>query len=239
MKIIEVKRLMYERVRHIFSGPKGVEADDEWINSNIIIQIKDSTLWDESSRYPRKKLECEFCGRRHRPNYDEICEIRTADYQSGNSWEEGVKEICLEDLYLQMNKRRDLIFEVMINHESQPNYKWLKENFVNASGKNAPSSGALTLDSCFRQFSKEEMLTGTDQWYCSKCKEHRDIHKKLELYRAPQILMVQIKRFQSKKSANSGRSGFFDLAYAQICQQEKVSEPVDFPLEGLDIKEHI
>jgi ubiquitin C-terminal hydrolase len=47
---------------------------------------------------------------------------------------------------------------------------------------------------------------------------------------------VQIKRFQSKKAANTGRSGFFNLAYAQICQQEKIDEHVDFPVEGLDIQ---
>lgn len=51
--------------------------------------------------------------------------------------------------------------------------------------------------------------------------------------------MVQIKRFQTKKSANSGKSGMFNLAYAQICQQEKVDEPVDFPIEGLDIAEFV
>ena len=83
------------------------------------------------------------------------------------------------------------------------------------------------------------MLTGDDQWYCSKCKEHRDAYKKLDLYMTPKILMLQLKRFTSKKGAsNSGKSGFFNLAYAQICQQEKVDEPVDFPIEGLDIQKY-
>jgi ubiquitin carboxyl-terminal hydrolase 4/11/15 len=97
----------------------------------------------------------------------------------------------------------------------------------------------IQIENCFKEYGVEELLTGTDQWYCSKCKEHRDIHKKLELYRVPKILMLQIKRFQSKKSANNGKSGFFNLAYAQICQQEKVSELVEFPLEGLDIEPYV
>jgi ubiquitin C-terminal hydrolase len=29
------------------------------------------------------------------------------------------------------------------------------------------------------------------------------------------------------------------LAYAQICQQEKVNEMVEFPLEGLDIAQYV
>ena len=52
--------------------------------------------------------------------------------------------------------------------------------------------------------------------------------------------MIQIKRFQSKKgAAKSGKSGFFNLAYAQICQQEKVEEFVDFPTDGLDLKNYV
>ena len=52
-------------------------------------------------------------------------------------------------------------------------------------------------------------------------------------------MIIQLKRFQSKKEANSSKSGFFNLAYAQICQKEKVSELVDFPLEGLDVSKYI
>lgn len=73
----------------------------------------------------------------------------------------------------------------------------------------------VSLDACFKQFSEEELLTGDDQWYCNKCKEHRDSFKKLDLYMTPKILMLQLKRFTSKKGANSsGKSGFFNLAYA-------------------------
>jgi ubiquitin carboxyl-terminal hydrolase 4/11/15 len=71
----------------------------------------------------------------------------------------------------------------------------------------------ISLDSCFSAFSREELLTGADQWYCSKCKEQRDILKKLELYRLPKILIIQLKRFQSKRS-NSGQGGFMNLAMA-------------------------
>lgn len=98
----------------------------------------------------------------------------------------------------------------------------------------------VQLDSCFDAFQQEELLTGDDQWYCNKCKEHRDAFKKLDLYMTPKIFMIQLKRFTQKKSAgNSGKSGFFNLAYAQICQTEKVDEPVDFPIEGLDVKKFV
>ena len=51
------------------------------------------------------------------------------------------------------------------------------------------------MDACFKAFSREELLTGADQYYCNKCKDHRDILKKLELFRTPKILIIQLKRF--------------------------------------------
>ena len=49
---------------------------------------------------------------------------------------------------------------------------------------------SISLDACISAFSREELLSGDDQWYCSKCKERRDILKKLELYKLPKILIV-------------------------------------------------
>jgi ubiquitin C-terminal hydrolase len=95
----------------------------------------------------------------------------------------------------------------------------------------------ISLDSCFNAFSREEVLSGNDQWYCNKCKEQRDINKKLELYRLPKILIIQLKRFQSQKS-NSKSSNFMSLAYAQVLQ-EKVGDHVDFPTTGLDLRKYV
>mmetsp|Transcript_31098 Transcript_31098/g.47492 ORF Transcript_31098/g.47492 Transcript_31098/m.47492 type:complete len:116 (-) Transcript_31098:412-759(-) len=115
-----------------------------------------------------------------------------------------------------MNKIRVLVFEVMFLFVEGINVKGVGANF-GSNLKDAGKKQGITLDSCFSAFSKEELLSGSDQWYCNKCQEHRDIHKKLELFKIPEILMIQIKRFTSKKSAKSGKSGFFNLAYAQIC----------------------
>lgn len=52
-------------------------------------------------------------------------------------------------------------------------------------------------------------------------------------------MILHLRRFQSKKSANDGSSGFFNLAYAQICQQEKVDEPVEFPIQSLDMRPYV
>ena len=50
-------------------------------------------------------------------------------------------------------------------------------------------------------------------------------------------MIVQLKRFQSKKSV-SNKSGFYSLAYAQVLQ-EKVGDFVDFPTQGLDLRDYV
>lgn len=56
--------------------------------------------------------------------------------------------------------------------------------------KATKNSSKITLSSCFEAFEKEELLTDNDQWYCNKCQEHRDIHKKLELFKVPKVLII-------------------------------------------------
>ena len=36
----------------------------------------------------------------------------------------------------------------------------------------------------------------TEMWYCGKCKEHQRAYKKLDLWSAPEILILHLKRFQ-------------------------------------------
>ena len=68
------------------------------------------------------------------------------------------------------------------------NLAGIKANDV--SDKSRRNSSKTTLSSCFEAFEKEELLTDNDQWYCNKCQEHRDIHKKLELFKVPKILII-------------------------------------------------
>ena len=48
----------------------------------------------------------------------------------------------------------------------------------------------VTLASCFMGNERREVLGGSDQWYCRKCKEHRDITKKIELYKVPKVMIL-------------------------------------------------
>ena len=96
----------------------------------------------------------------------------------------------------------------------------------------------LSLRQCFQAYSTEETLGGDDQWYCNICKEHRDIKKRLELYSTPKILVIQLKRFQTRRGMQN-RTGRFGHIYAQIAGQEKNDAHVQFPVTGLDVRPYV
>ena len=76
------------------------------------------------------------------------------------------------------------------------------------------------LSDCFRFFTTPEMLRDDDQVYCSRCKTHRNFTKKMAIYRLPEVLVIHLKRFMYNKFT-----------------REKISTDVQFPLEGLSLKE--
>ena len=80
----------------------------------------------------------------------------------------------------------------------------------------------IGLGECLDEFGKPEILSENDAWYCPRCKEHRRASKKFELWKAPDILVIHLKRFSVQ-----GRL------------RDKIEVRVDFPLEGLDLSSRL
>ena len=80
----------------------------------------------------------------------------------------------------------------------------------------------VSLDDCLDEFEKEETLSENDAWYCPRCKEHQRASKKFQLWKAPDILVIHLKRFS-----------------AQGRLRDKLDVPVDFPVEGLDLTKRV
>eukprot|EP00510_Aplanochytrium_minuta_P006908 CAMPEP_0184029050 /NCGR_PEP_ID=MMETSP0955-20130417/40_1 /TAXON_ID=627963 /ORGANISM="Aplanochytrium sp, Strain PBS07" /LENGTH=706 /DNA_ID=CAMNT_0026314015 /DNA_START=306 /DNA_END=2426 /DNA_ORIENTATION=- len=81
------------------------------------------------------------------------------------------------------------------------------------TGKN----NAVSLEDCLDQFSAEELLTGQEQYYCAKCKEHRDCTKKIRLQRLPEVLVIHLKRFSNTR---------------------KLATPVELPVDCLNVEKY-
>ena len=74
-------------------------------------------------------------------------------------------------------------------------------------------------------------------WYCNKCKEHVRAKKQLEIYRAPPIFIINFKRFKQGGQSSSRYYGMFSGGGGNFGQ--KIDTNVDFPLESLDLTQHI
>lgn len=84
-------------------------------------------------------------------------------------------------------------------------------------------ASAITLDKCMSLYTTTERLGPDDPWYCNRCKEHKEATKKFDLWSAPRILVVHLKRF-------SYRNKYF---------REKLETLVSYPLKGFDLSSHI
>ncbi|GLE01821.1 hypothetical protein PINS_up010659 [Pythium insidiosum] len=93
-----------------------------------------------------------------------------------------------------------------------------------ASGGSAepssPSGQGVSIQDCLKAYTEQELLDDGDSYYCSKCKTHRAVTKKISLYRLPQVLVVHLKRF----------------SYSTF-SRDKVTTAIRFPAVGLNVAE--
>lgn len=96
-------------------------------------------------------------------------------------------------------------------------------------------AASITIEDCFNEFKKTEILDENNMWYCNKCKEHVQAKKKLEIFKAPPIFIINFKRFNK---ANQSSSRFLGM-YGGGGYGQKIDLDVDFPLESLDLSKHV
>lgn len=85
------------------------------------------------------------------------------------------------------------------------------------------SEDAIDIYQCFDAFSKSEVLSEMDAWYCNKCKEHVRATKKMNIYCTGDILIIMLKRFSQVSSF----------------QRRKLENLVNFPITDLDLTDYI
>ena len=125
------------------------------------------------------------------------------------------------DLNLKQEER--ICFDVNILFEF--NNQILSEIAINPQKISYTYDNNLNLYNCIDLFSSEEILEGDNKWYCNKCKQFREVVKKMEIYKSPYYLIVQIKRFNGLKK----------MAY----DSNKNNTFIDFPVTDLDLSKYI
>ena len=63
----------------------------------------------------------------------------------------------------------------------------------------------ITISDCLQFFSREERLDEKNQWQCPNCKNLQQAIKKMEIYQSPPILILQLKRFKTRKGGQKGK----------------------------------
>lgn len=91
-----------------------------------------------------------------------------------------------------------------------------EENLINAQKLK------LNIYNCIDAFTKEEILSKSESWYCNKCKQHLCASKKLDLWKLPDVLIIHLKRFIHNENYRDKNGSF-----------------VDFPLETLDLQKWV
>ena len=81
------------------------------------------------------------------------------------------------------------------------------------------NSETTTLSQCLAEFCKPEILSTDCQWHCPKCQKPRDAEKKLDIWIAPPIFIVHLKRFMQNSKG----------------KRSKIDSFIDFPIRNLDL----
>ena len=106
-----------------------------------------------------------------------------------------------------------------LNKEVYPGYNFEENNTLNKY-KNIYDS--------LNQFGKPEILGEDNLWDCPQCSTKRKISKWMRVFRAPNYLIIQLKRF--KKKSNS----FFNFL-----ESDKNETFVSFPMKNLDLSNYM
>lgn len=78
-----------------------------------------------------------------------------------------------------------------------------------------------TLHELINSFCQEELLNGSNQYFCSNCNKKVDASKKMYIWSLPNVLVIQLKRFKNNCGIPT-----------------KIESKITFPIDDLDMKNY-
>ena len=152
-------------------------------------------------------------------SFDE--EINGNSIQNNNNNEKQIEDDTKKDI----NKQLDVI--ILDSPKKNKNTKYILNGKLNNLNKYKDNNKMekcfqinpeISLNDIFEILGEEEILDENNVWFCENCKKKQKAIKKIEIYNAPKILIIQIKRFN---------------------HSNKINTKVNFPLTDLDISNYI
>ncbi|GMF17810.1 unnamed protein product [Phytophthora lilii] len=90
-----------------------------------------------------------------------------------------------------------------------------------SSSSSSSPNGGMSIHDCLKAYTEQEFLSDDAAYYCTKCKTHRSVAKKISVYRLPNVLVLHLKRFSFSTFS-----------------RDKVSTSISFPAQSLDLAEY-
>ncbi|OHT11530.1 Clan CA, family C19, ubiquitin hydrolase-like cysteine peptidase [Tritrichomonas foetus] len=97
--------------------------------------------------------------------------------------------------------------EVLLNPDliqNTENFDWslLRQKEVDVSEAEIEKRKKVTLEECFKIFQKDDVLDMNNKWHCPHCDTFVCANKKMDLWKAPEVLIIHLKRFLHTASSH-------------------------------------
>ena len=144
MTILDIKKMIFQKVKYIYKEDSVVFRSDDDLNKNLIIQLFDNLPYIQESKYSKRRATCEFCKDKHGGNY--TCEIKINGIFANS--DDGCNNVRLRDIFEKMEFKREIIFGVIFKENTGANLKLLDPEIDNTHIKdmNKKEKETISLD---------------------------------------------------------------------------------------------
>jgi ubiquitin carboxyl-terminal hydrolase 4/11/15 len=178
-----------------------------------------TTITHKWEPWERREELLETCGSLLREGDALYCEF-----------DENKKAYYFGDQFNRFEHARWEAFEEFIHPEYEASIKAAKEK----------KTKGISLQDCLDEFTKEEKLGEDDLWYCPRCKKHQQATKRFDLWKAPDVLVVHLKRFSNSRTLRDKIDAFIDFPVQDLNLEDMVLErrvAKALQAEGINIEE--
>ena len=201
-------------------------------SSREIYYIERDKMKDKDNDKEIKKVEiviphskttscCPFCGK----NYEEseLCQFSDL-FKNNNTF----SSLLNDNVELNNNTNFPIILAANSKYfEVKDNYNYKSNILYIGKDKDNKTDKEINLFDCIEKFSEEEILDNENKWHCERCDKLKKARKKIQIYKTPLYLIIQLKRFNYSNN----------MLY-HLIERRKNDTQVIFP-ENLDLKEYV